>query len=120
MNDWILNMVLRDASASKNNFSTFPTSNQVGKTPEEKIEPDKLDGDVDTSEAIWFVNSKSFSDNHWSIEEIQFYWELMSYFFLWAKSGQNLVKIMLTYLTIHLIEPSYLRKSTNKECYMSA
>ena len=30
----------------------FPTSNQVGKTPEEKIEPDKLDGDVDTSEAI--------------------------------------------------------------------
>jgi len=24
----------------------------VGKTPEEKIEPDKLDGDVDTSEAI--------------------------------------------------------------------
>ena len=45
-------MVLRDASASKNNFSTFPTSNQVGKTPEEKIEPDKLDGDVDTSEAI--------------------------------------------------------------------
>ena len=25
---------------------------KVGKTPEEKIEPDKLDGDVDTSEAI--------------------------------------------------------------------
>ena len=25
---------------------------KVGKTPEEKIEPDKLDGDVDTTEAI--------------------------------------------------------------------
>ena len=45
----------------------------MGKTPEEKIEPDKLDGDVDTSEAIWLVNANSFSDNYWSIEEIQFY-----------------------------------------------
>ena len=30
---------------------------QVGKTPEEKIEPDKLDGDVDTTEAIQFFNN---------------------------------------------------------------
>ena len=29
---------------------------KVGKTPEEKIEPDKLDGDVDTTEAIQVVN----------------------------------------------------------------
>ena len=25
---------------------------KVGKTPDEKIEPDKLDGDVDTTEAL--------------------------------------------------------------------
>ena len=94
-------MVLRDARASKNNCSTFPTSNQVGKTPEEKIEPDKLDGDVDTSEAIWFVNSKSFIDNYWSIEEIQFYWELMSSFCelkvvrTWLKSCWHILLFIL-------------------------
>ena len=82
----------------------------MGKTPEEKIEPDKLDGDVDTSEAIWFINSKSFIDNYWSIEEIQFYWELMSFCEL------KVVRTwLLTYFTIHLVEPSTKYESLQKK-----